>query len=208
VSALQVAGWVGNACFFSRFLVQWLRSERAGRSVAPPLFWWLSLAGSALLGAYAVRGDRYVLLVGFVVNGGIYARNLWIQGHPLGRPRRGGAGAGALAVLAVFALAVAGAAELRVGVDRSVPWLACAGLGQLVWSTRFVVQWWFTERRGESHFPASFWWLSLAGNALLLAYAAHLADPIFIAGYLPGPILQIRNLMLGSRRDRAVAQAG
>ncbi|HPF15211.1 MAG TPA: lipid-A-disaccharide synthase N-terminal domain-containing protein, partial [Planctomycetota bacterium] len=35
-------GWLGNVGFFSRFFVQWLASERAGRSVAPQAFWWLS----------------------------------------------------------------------------------------------------------------------------------------------------------------------
>jgi lipid-A-disaccharide synthase-like uncharacterized protein len=46
-----------------------------------------------------------------------------------------------------------------------------------------------------------FWWLSLAGNALLLAYAVHLRDPIFIAGFVPGPLVQVRNLMLQGRAE-------
>ncbi|MEZ5974206.1 MAG: lipid-A-disaccharide synthase N-terminal domain-containing protein [Planctomycetota bacterium] len=41
--------------------------------------------------------------------------------------------------------------------------------GQLIWTSRFVLQWLASERRGESHFPVYFWWLSLLGNGMLLA---------------------------------------
>ena len=69
------------------------------------------------------------------------------------------------------------------------------------------MQWYASERAGESHFPRSFWYLSLAGNVLLLAYACHLADPVYIAGYVLGPLVQVRNLMLsgGLRPARADA---
>ena len=50
-----VLGLLGQAAFFSRFLVQWVASERAGRSTVPPAFWWLSLLGAALLLAYAIH---------------------------------------------------------------------------------------------------------------------------------------------------------
>ena len=75
-------------------------------------------------------------------------------------------------------------------------WLTIGIVGQTLWTARFLVQWWSTERAGASHFPRLFWWLSLSGNALLLAYAIHLRDAVYIAGFVPGPIVQIRNLML------------
>jgi lipid-A-disaccharide synthase-like uncharacterized protein len=59
-----------------------------------------------------------------------------------------------------------------------------------------------SERAGRSHFPPAFWWLSLAGNGFLLAYALHLRDPVFVLGYLPGPLIQARNLVL-ARDPRA-----
>ena len=52
--ALKAAGWIGQACFFSRFFLQWVASERARRSIVPPAFWWLTLAGAVLMSAYAV----------------------------------------------------------------------------------------------------------------------------------------------------------
>ena len=46
----KVIGWIGNVVFFSRFFVQWWATEKHKRVVVPNAFWWLSLAGSLLLG--------------------------------------------------------------------------------------------------------------------------------------------------------------
>ncbi|HVS18947.1 MAG TPA: lipid-A-disaccharide synthase N-terminal domain-containing protein [Planctomycetota bacterium] len=198
MTPFQVLGWVGNACFFSRFLVQWALSERARRSLTPTVFWRLSLVGTACLGVYSAQQGKYVLLVGYVLNGTIYARNLWMQRRAGSRTLTPGAAA-LIALVAVAGLVAGALLNLRTDPDASAAWVACAGVGQAIWSSRFVVQWWLSERAGESHFPPAFWWLSLFGNALLLAYALHLGDPIFIAGFVPGPIVQVRNLMLQRR---------
>lgn len=197
----QVLGWIGNVCFFSRFFVQWWHSERAGRSVAPPVFWKLSLLGSLTLGVYALEKDTHVLLVGYVLNGLIYARNLWFQ-RGAARPLSTAA-ATWIAAAVITALTAAGLSEMRHRADPSIAWVVVACVGQSLWSARFVAQWWASERAAHSHFPRVFWWLSLAGNSLLLAFAIHIRDPIFIAGFVPGPLVQIRNLMLG--RGPAVA---
>ncbi len=198
---LQVAGWIGNACFFSRFFVQWYKSERAGRSVAPPVFWWLSIVGTVLLGAYSFSRESYVLVLGYAINGLIYTRNLRLR-------RQGTAtlGAAPLAMLGVLAFALlvgAAAYEVRNRAEAEVGWVAVALVGQSAWSSRFVVQWWASERASESHFPRLFWWLSLFGNVLLLAYTVHLGDPVLAWGYVPGPIVQVRNLMLGRGGSRS-----
>ncbi len=52
--AWKVIGWLGNAVFFSRFMVQWYATEKHKRVVVPVLFWWLSLSGSLLLLMYAL----------------------------------------------------------------------------------------------------------------------------------------------------------
>jgi len=196
----QVVGWIGNAAFFSRFLVQWFLSERAGRSVAPRSFWWLSLTGSALLSAYSIDRGQPILLAGLLVNSCIYARNLFLSYRG---GRAGGLGSLASTLIAIVVTAfLFGTGTLREtrGWASSTFWLVGSIVGQSLWSSRFVVQWWFSERRGYSHFPRVFWWLSLGGNGLLLAYALHLADPVYVAGFLPGPIVQVRNLMLGRKR--------
>jgi lipid-A-disaccharide synthase-like uncharacterized protein len=200
MSAFAVLGWVGNAAFFVRFLVQWWASERARRSVAPASFWWVSLAGSAALGAYSLHRGEPVLVAGYAVNAAIYARNL-----RLGRRSAGAlspAWVSACALLLVVLLFASGAARARGDWAAAPGWLACVLVGQGLWSSRFVVQWWSSERTGESHFPLAFWWISLTGNALLLSYALHLRDPVYVAGFAVGPLVQVRNLMLSPRKAR------
>ena len=69
-------GMLGQAIFFSRFLVQWIASERAGRSYIPGIFWWLSLGGSMLLLFYAVHRRDLVFVLGQAFGWVVYARNL------------------------------------------------------------------------------------------------------------------------------------
>ncbi|MEN8161652.1 MAG: lipid-A-disaccharide synthase N-terminal domain-containing protein [Myxococcota bacterium] len=71
-------GLLGQAAFFSRFLVQWIASERAGRSTVPPAFWWLSLAGAALLLAYAIHRKDPVFVLGQAFGWIVYTRNLML----------------------------------------------------------------------------------------------------------------------------------
>ncbi len=206
MSAAEALGWAGQACFFSRFFVQWWQSERAGRSVAPPLFWWLSLIGSATVGVYAWSQHTHVLLVGYVLNGLIYARNLAFQRGATRSISAGVASAAAVAIAAV--LTAAALLELQRRADPSLAWVLVASVGQFFWSARFVLQWWASERAAHSHFPRAFWWTSLVGNALLLAYTIHLGDAVFIAGLLLGPLVQVRNLMLGRAKADSSPASG
>lgn len=72
-----VIGFVGQALFSGRFLVQWLASERAGRSVIPIAFWFFSVGGGVTLLVYSLyRGDP-VFIAGQAGGLLIYARNLY-----------------------------------------------------------------------------------------------------------------------------------
>ena len=204
---LQFIGWLGNLAFFSRFFVQWRASEKAGHSVAPTIFWVLSLLGSLCLGFYTLNQGEPVLLAGHAINGMLFARNLTLSIHP----RESQATSPLLSLVAILlVVAIVAIGALKVGEDSAQPpiWLAVSVAGQLIWSSRFVLQWWQSERAGHSHFPVLFWWISLVGNGLLLAYTAHLGDPILIAGFLPGPLIQARNLMLGQAPGLASKNSG
>jgi len=71
-------GFLGQALFSARFLVQWLASERARRSIMPRAFWFFSLAGGATLLAYAIYRRDPVFIAGQGAGLFIYARNLML----------------------------------------------------------------------------------------------------------------------------------
>ena len=74
-------GFVGQGFFFSRFFVQWIASERAGRSVIPMAFWYLSLFGGLTLFVYAWHLGDPVFIVGQSCGAFIYLRNLYFRLH-------------------------------------------------------------------------------------------------------------------------------
>jgi lipid-A-disaccharide synthase-like uncharacterized protein len=81
-------------------------------------------------------------------------------------------------------------------------WLVIGFAGQILFFGRFLVQWLHSERRGRSVIPVSFWYMSLGGGLLLLAYSIYRRDPVFIAGQTVGGFVYVRNLVL-IRRHRA-----
>lgn len=73
-------------------------------------------------------------------------------------------------------------------------WLAVGFTGQLMFSMRFLLQWLSTEKRRKSVIPVAFWYFSILGGVILLAYAIYRADPVFIAGQGTGLFIYSRNL--------------
>jgi lipid-A-disaccharide synthase-like uncharacterized protein len=74
----QAVGFLGQALFFMRFLVQWIYSERLGRSVVPIAFWHFSVAGGAILLIYAIHRDDPVFILGQAAGLVVYGRNLYL----------------------------------------------------------------------------------------------------------------------------------
>ena len=73
-------------------------------------------------------------------------------------------------------------------------WLAVGFVGQALFTMRFLVQWLQSERLRRSVVPEAFWYFSLLGGAILLAYAIHRKDPVFIVGQAAGLFIYLRNL--------------
>ena len=70
-------GFGGQALFATRFIIQWLSSENAGRSVIPIAFWYFSISGGLVLLTYAIWRQDPVIIAGQSVGVFIYARNLY-----------------------------------------------------------------------------------------------------------------------------------
>lgn len=77
-----VVGFFGQALFSMRFLIQWISSERARKSVMPTAFWYFSLAGGVVLLSYAIYRRDPVFMLGQSMGLVIYARNLWLIHGP------------------------------------------------------------------------------------------------------------------------------
>lgn len=84
-------------------------------------------------------------------------------------------------------------------------WIGVGFTGQLLFTSRFLVQWIASERRRESVIPVAFWWFSLAGGVTLLSYALWRQDPVFILGQAMGLLVYARNLALIHAKNREAA---
>jgi lipid-A-disaccharide synthase-like uncharacterized protein len=85
-------------------------------------------------------------------------------------------------------------------------WIVIGFIGQALFSARFIIQWFVSERARRSIIPMAFWYFSLAGGAVLLTYALYKRDPVFIVGQGMGLIVYLRNLYL-IRTGRQKAEA-
>jgi len=81
-------------------------------------------------------------------------------------------------------------------------WLVLGFAGQILFGLRFLVQWICSEIKKESHIPIAFWYFSIGGGAILLIYAIHIGDPVFILGQSAGVIVYVRNLILIYRKKK------
>lgn len=87
-------------------------------------------------------------------------------------------------------------------------WKVVGWMGNLLFTSRFFVQWWATEKQKRVVVPSAFWWLSLSGSGCLLAYGLYRRDSVFIFAYFFTWIPYIRNLIIGHRSARASRACG
>jgi lipid-A-disaccharide synthase-like uncharacterized protein len=204
-SGWLLVGLLAQTAFSARFLVQWVLSERARRSFLPAHFWLFSVAGSSLLLSYAAHQRDIVIVLGQMIGLAIYLRNIELLQRKARRrmplflwPWLALAGA-AMAV----GLIGHDAPVLKTATERAEPiWFGIGLIGQALFTGRFLVQWYVSERVRASTNPVQFWYLSLSGSLLLLAYALHTGDPVIVLGQSFGLVVYVRNLAL-IRRHRA-----
>lgn len=108
--------------------------------------------------------------------------------------------------LTIIAITWLGRESRFLGLDWS--YIMILGLlGNIIFSMRFIVQWYASERRKESVIPVSFWYWSIAGSVIMCFYFIFRRDPIGILAYLPNSMIYIRNLMLIRNRKFAYTAA-
>lgn len=201
--------------FFSlRFFIQWLRSERVGKSVVIPLFWKLSLAGNSLLFLHYFIQLQYPFALIQAINGLIAWRNLNLMRRSQKPIEFHSMVMLIMATLGIVTIAFHlhlshiengswfGAVPVSSTKIAAAPlWLHLVGIsGQSLFASRFWIQWWLAEKNQKSQLPAIFWWLSLAGTVVSLAYFIAIADVVSILNNSFGIIPYVRNLVLIRRK--------
>ena len=80
--------------------------------------------------------------------------------------------------------------------NKEIIFLLIGFIGQGLFASRFIFQWIYSEKKGESYIPLVFWYLSIFGGLGLLTYALFRKDPVIIIGQLFGIFIYLRNLIL------------
>ena len=199
---IYAIGFLAQAFFSARIIIQWVLSERAKRVVSPAAYWVCSLAGSYLLFVYGWLRDDFAIILGQMVSYYIYLWNLNAKGI-WGRLQR----ALRIVLLLTPVAALAGIARNASHFfdtfmqNDSIPlWLLLFGsAGQLIFSLRFVYQLYYSARRHESILPSGFWGLSLLGSSMIVVYGAIRLDPVLILGQSVGFVAYTRNLLIGRK---------
>ncbi len=84
-------------------------------------------------------------------------------------------------------------------------WTALGFLGNILFSSRFIVQWYVSEKRKQSVIPVQFWYLSIAGSVIMLIYAIHLWKLPLVLGFLFPVAIYLRNLTLIARGKKTAS---
>jgi lipid-A-disaccharide synthase-like uncharacterized protein len=82
-------------------------------------------------------------------------------------------------------------------------WLLVGLAGQGLFFMRFLVQWVASERSRRSVVPRAFWYFSIGGGLMLLLYAIHQRDVVFIIGQSTGLLIYARNIKLSGSEEPA-----
>lgn len=196
---IYAIGFLAQAFFSARILIQWILSERAHRVVSPSAYWICSLAGSWLLFLYGWLRSDFAIILGQLISYYIYLWNLNKKNVYKKIPFL-------LRIVLLITPFIAITLILRQAssfVDTffqndDIPFglLLLGSLGQTIFSLRFVYQWIYSSRHGESTLPAGFWIMSLLGSAMIVIYGLIRLDPVLILGQSVGFGAYARNLFL------------
>lgn len=199
-------GLFAQLLFAARMLVQWILSEKNRQVENPTAFWILGLCGSLLFLLYGWLRNDFALILGQLIGYYVYIWNLGAKGvwRKLGRWRPLGVGLLLLVPLVVLTpfLVHWPYASKTLFRNQDIPQaLLLFGIaGQVVFSTRFLYQAFYSVRHKASSLPVGFWLISAIGAAMILVYGIFRRDPVLILAESFGLFTYIRNLMLWHAR--------
>lgn len=194
-----VIGFIAQALFSARLIVQWIKSEKAGNTESPVLFWQLSILASWMLFIYGLLRDDFAIIMGQVIAYSIYIRNLHIQNNWKTLPLL----TRLIAIITPIVVLLFMLKnwefhyhQLFKNEDIPTHLLLWGVAGQITFTFRFVYQWVYSERKGESILPMGFWVISIIGSIMILSYALYRKDPVLFFGQGFGLLVYFRNIVL------------
>jgi lipid-A-disaccharide synthase-like uncharacterized protein len=185
--------------FAARMIIQWLQSEKAGKSLSPTIFWQLSLLGSVIFLFYGILRMDFAIVLGQSLVYYIYVRNLHLKNNWSLLPPGFRWSVLLVPMFVLFYLFSNYPGNIfEILSNKGVsPWLKIWGsLGQVIFTLRFYIQWIDSESRRESVLSSNFWMISLIGSVMIVSYALFRRDPVLLLGQCTGMIVYIRNLMI------------
>lgn len=192
-------GFIAQLLFGSRMLIQWIQSEKAGKSLSPTVFWQLSVLGSAIFLIYGILRKDFAIVIGQCFVYYIYIRNLQLKRHWLQIPLWFRLLVLIIPVLLLGYLFSDYPGNLtEIYTYKNIPPLLkiLGTTGQIVFTLRFLVQLIDSESIKQSIFTKRFWLFSLAGAVMIIIYSFYRRDPVLFLGQVGGTIVYIRNLMI------------
>ena len=196
-------GFAAQLFFAARVMVQWYLSEKNRKVESPALFWIFSILGSLILLFYGWLRRDLAILVGEFISFYIYLWNLRAKGL-FDRMPRIVPTLVALIPLAALALMLRDFSSFSTDFFRSDdltgPLLVWGIAGQIVFKSRFLVQWFYSVSHGESSLPMVFWIISVVGSLMIIVYGLIRHDWVLVAGQI-GIVASVRNIMIALARS-------
>ncbi len=200
---IYAIGFVAQLLFAARMIVQWVKSEKEGKSISPVIFWQLSILGSLIFLLYGILRHDFAIVLGQILVYFIYIRNLHLQEQwrPIPLLFRFIVIIAPIITLAyLFSDTHGNFTSLLKNEAISFPLKIWGSVGQVIFTLRFYVQWIDSESKKESVLTRRFWLVSGIGSFMILIYAVLRFDPVLFLGQLSGLVIYLRNLMLGKMR--------
>ena len=194
-------GFLAQLLFSIRLISQWFLSEKAKKVKTPTLYWKISLLAALLLFIYGYLRDDLPIMLGQAFIYTIYFRNLKLQ-HEWKETNLIFKITVILTPILIAAYLIFFSEQTLKSLveNEDIPlWLVIVGIiGQVVYTSRFIYQWVYSERHEKSSLPKGFWILSLSGYIIIFTYAIFRRDPVLLAAHFFGAIVYIRNLFLNN----------
>lgn len=192
-------GFLAQALFFARTITQWFKSEQEGTVISPVIYWQISLLASVLMLTYGVLRNDFAIVLGQFIVYTVYIRNLQLKK------------AWQRIFLAVRVVIIAvpfGYTTALIFGDQynfssilkneDVPLLLMlwGSAGQIIFTSRFIYQWVYSENRKDSILPLGFWIISTIGSLMIFTYSIPRLDPVLFAAHSLGLFIYTRNILL------------